>query len=329
MAVLIHASLSRGTWEKYTTGWRAFESFELYTKKRYGWPLQDNTVRAFAVYLLRVRKLKPSTVRTYISAIFCLQRLKGYQVKKEREDNLLSAIIRGASNLSRMEPESKPNTRRVMTAPLLKHLGHRLAGSGWGDVAVQSIWTASLLAFFGTMRMGEILAPADDWLDPHSTMTWSDVQFREAPNGILLRIKSPKMGTAEGEFVDIFPVSKIHGCCPVAALRRQHRIQMSIGKGGPQDPLFTYPSGRYVTLDAFNKALKVLLEDIVDYSKDKISCHSFRAGLPSLISRHPDLFSSEDIKGWGRWSSEAYNHYTRLKIDQRMKIFDKIMSVFS
>jgi len=80
-------------------------------------------------------------------------------------------------------------------------------------------------------------------------------------------------------------------------------------------------------MSAYNQALRILLEDLVDNTVDKISCHSFRAGLPSLLNRFPDLATQEDIKGWGRWSSEAYTRYTRLKIEQKQKIFEKITSV--
>ena len=71
------------------------------------------------------------------------------------------------------------------------------------------------------------------------------------------------------------------------------------------DPVFIYPSGKLLTTEALNRALRILLEDVVDFNKDSITCHSFRAGLPSLISQHPDLMTSEDVKGWGRWTSDA------------------------
>lgn len=60
-----------------------------------------------------------------------------------------------------------------------------------------------------------------------------------------------------------------------------------------------------------------------------ISGHSFKAGVPSELNRHPELLSSDDVKGWGRWCSEAYNRYTRLKLDQKKCIFDKITAVLS
>jgi len=360
LAALVHASLSKGTWNKYASGWKAFEDFQDYTKERCRWPLGSNTIRAFATYLVRVKNLKPSSARSYLSAVYNLQKLKGFNSPKETEDSVLSAILKGATNLDLEKPVVPgTNCRRVVTLPILRHLGHRLAGSGWDQVATQSIWSAGLLAFFGTMRMGEILAPAEDWADPTSSLSWADIKYRQQSNSFLIHVKSPKMGTAEGEFVDIFPFKGLPGGCPVAALKKQKCLQEGIGRGRQQDPPFIYPSGmrkksvlaktskekkmqrvvfqqgkistqiigKYLTMSAYNQALKILLEDLVDDSRDKISCHSFRAGLPSLLNRFPDLATQEDIKGWGRWSSEAYTRYTRLKIEQKQKIFEKITAV--
>jgi hypothetical protein len=57
---------------------------------------------------------------------------------------------------------------------------------------------------------------------------------------------------------------------------------------------------------------------------DSISCHSFRAGIPSLLSLFPDLATSDMIKGWGRWASDCYSRYTRLQLPQRERIFATI-----
>jgi hypothetical protein len=55
-----------------------------------------------------------------------------------------------------------------------------------------------------------------------------------------------------------------------------------------------------------------------------VSCHSFRAGIPSTLSLFPDLASSDMIKGWGRWESDCYTRYTRLQLPQRERIFGYI-----
>jgi len=36
--------------------------------------------------------------------------------------------------------------------------------------------------------------------------------------------------------------------------------------------------------------------------------------------------SSDDVKNWGRWSSNTYERYQRLKSDEKMAIFAKIIA---
>jgi hypothetical protein len=70
--------------------------------------------------------------------------------------------------------------------------------------------------------------------------------------------------------------------------------------------------------------LSALLPDFCVPGEDSISCHSFRAGIPSTLALFPDLAKTDDIKGWGRWHSDCFNRYTRLHHDQKKAIFDKI-----
>ena len=328
VAALLHASLARGTWQKYSSAWAAFDAYQTFTGKQFEWPLNHDTIRGFAAYLFSVRKLKTTSIRSYLSAMSCLHKLKGF-TNHHTDDDVLNAIMRGAENLQMADPPVKNNTRRVMTVALLRHLGHRLAESGWEREAVQTIWSAALVAFFGTARMGEILSNTEDWVDRTSAFTWSCVRYREERNSFLLQIKLAKMRSPEGEYIDLFTFDKIPGLCPVAALKKQHKLQLNMGKGGPSDPVFIYPSGNFVTTGAYNKALRVLLADVVDFERDSISCHSFRAGLPSLVAQHPELFTSDDIKKWGRWEGESFNKYTRLTDTPKEKIFQKIKSVIN
>ena len=130
------------------------------------------------------------------------------------------------------------------------------------------------------------------------------------------------------KFIDIFPFPG-HSCCPVKALLSHLQAQKKLGWGRIQDPVFTYPSGKFLTPSGLNAIFKSLLGDICDFERNYISCHSLRAGIPSALFCFPDLLSSDDVKGWGRWSSEAYQRYTRLKIDQKREIFMKISSALS
>ena len=58
-----------------------------------------------------------------------------------------------------------------MTMPLLCHLGHKLSLSGWCTDTQLTIWAAVLIGFFGTARMGELLAQHKHSFDTSSTLT--------------------------------------------------------------------------------------------------------------------------------------------------------------
>ena len=288
MGRLLYASLAAGTWSKYKSGWKAFDSYEAWLGKKLQWPIGKEELRGFAVYCITEKKLKPASVKTYLSSLACLHKLKGF-TSYELKDSLVNAVLKGAENLI--------------------------------------LWTAAVLAFFGSTRMGEILAQTDNWFDPSATLTWSCVKYRPDSTSFLIHIRLPKSGAKEGEFIDIFPFAA-SGCCPVAALRKQLAAQRELGRGRPEDPVFVYPSGKLLSPAGFNSALRTLLADICDFQRDTISGHSFRAAVPSALSRFPDLMSSDDVKGWGRWSSDCYQRYTRLKIEQKQQIFQKIINVF-
>lgn len=324
---MIHASLSKSTWGKYASGWTAFSKYEKHLGKTFAWPLSRDSIRGFAVFCLSEKKLQPASVRSYISALGALHRLKGYSTKLF-DDDIINMLLRGAAHLALSSGNPPHNPRRAMNLPLLRHFGHRLRTSGWSAPTMQCIWTAGLLAFFGTIRMGDLLSPTENYSDPTATLTWADILYRDDDDSFLIRLKIPKVVTMDGEFVDIFPFAH-HGCCPVAALKKLKSQQVAAGRGKKSDPVFIYPSGKRLTKEGFNSILKQLMGDICDYKISGIYCHSFRAGIPSELSRHPQLTSSDDIKGWGRWSSEAYDRYTRLKLDQKKAIYKKITSILA
>jgi hypothetical protein len=322
MCKLVHASLAASTWARYESGWNAFLAFEKYTSQNYNLPLSVDVVRAFATYCLTIKKLKVSSVKTYLSSLVHVHKIQGF-VNFEIKDQVVTSILRGGEHLQMLDPVPTGSRRRVMTVQLLRHLGHKLATSGWSAHTRQVIWSVCTLAFFTSARMGELLAPGEQDYDPAATLTWANVRYRE-DNSFLVHVRLPKSAAVEGEFLDVFEFPHF-GCCPVAALKKLQAMSGGSAKAG--EPVFTFASGRFLTVQGLNSILRILLQGVVDPSRDSITCHSFRAGVPSALTRHPTLASSDDVKGWGRWSSEAYQRYTRLKTDQKRSIFNKIMSV--
>ena len=320
---LVGSSLAKATWQKYESGWRAFEQFQGESGEVIDWPLGVQAVRGFVTWCTINRGIKAQTTRTYLAALGLAHRLKSHPRPPSLDDDLMKMALAGAEKRPPpfFPPSPRPG-RRVVSLPLLKVLGHKLASSGWEGVDVQAIWTIFTLGFFSSCRMGEMLGKHDLSFDPSSTLTWADIKARE-DGSFLIHIKSPKSGRVGGEFVDIFPFEG-HGVCPAAALAKHMRLQKEAGLWDPHSPVFRFKGGKNITPTAVNRILNILLQGVLDQSKDRITCHSFRAAVASALARFPDLATSEEIKGWGRWESAAYLSYTRLQLDKKKAIFKKI-----
>ncbi len=178
------------------------------------------------------------------------------------------------------------------------------------------------MAFFGSFRLGEILCSRDDAYSAEN-LTWENVQFFNTHAVINIRFPKTLQGK-KGDFVDIFPFS---GCCPLEGLR-------SLAKTKPlfvanNLPVFTFDNGKHLTSDQFTNMVKALLKNHIGANANFITGHSFRAGIPAALSNMPNLATDDDIKRWGRWSSNSYLVYTRLKLNARQAIFAKISSAFT
>jgi hypothetical protein len=107
----------------------------------------------FVGYCLIEKKLKPTSVKTYLSSLVKLHKLKGYPDFK-LEDGTIAALLRGAAKLLMSGPAPPSMNRRVMTMPILQLLGHQLVASRWLPNTQQTIWAACLVGFFSSARMG-------------------------------------------------------------------------------------------------------------------------------------------------------------------------------
>ena len=90
-----------------------------------------------------------------------------------------------------------------------------------------------------------------------------------------------------------------------------------------------FSNGTLLTKQKFNETVKFLLCGKMGNICANITGHSFRAGIPSILAKFPELANDEHIMGWGRWCSKAYMGYTRLKLDQKFKMFMKIVHVLN
>jgi len=318
---LVNSSVARATWAKYSSGYNAFCDFESVSGEKYSWPLSPEVWRAFIVWCHYYRNLSANSIQTYLSALKFVHVIRGLPTRHLTEDELSKLLLKGIEHVSTTF-KSKPNTRRVMTFPLLNLLGQRIAATDWPSLDKQVVWAAALTSFFGTVRLGEILASEEGSFSPASDLLWQDIRC-SSPTSLLLHIKQPKSGIPGGEKVDLFEFPG-YNCCPVRALKNLREKQILHGNMDESLPVFRFSSGKNLTKAVLNRTLSALLSDLFVAGKDTISCHSFRAGISSTLKMYPELISSDMVKGWGRWQSDCYQLYTRLSLIEKGKIFQKI-----
>jgi hypothetical protein len=94
-------------------------------------------------------------------------------------------------------------------------------------------------------------------------------------------------------------------------------------------PVFTFDNGQFLTPETVSKSIQKFLEKHIGHEAKHFTGHSFRAGIPAALANSIELASDEDIKKWGRWSSNSFEAYTRLKLSACKSIFDKITAAFT
>ena len=85
-------------------------------------------------------------------------------------------------------------------------------------------------------------------------------------------------------------------------------------------PAFRDEVGYAFRMGRFNAILKRLLGEHLEYGK--ITCHSFRCGLASLLAEN--RFSDEDIRAIGRWDSAPFMVYIKKPRLTRCRVVRKI-----
>ena len=187
-------------------------------------------------WTIEEKGLKANSVEQYLASIISIHKLRNFD-GSICNSYMIERLIKGGKNREQYDQNPK-HTRKVMTLPLLKILGHEIANSNWDPDSKNVVWSAACLAFFGSLRFGEILSSKENAFNPSETLLWSDIKFIDNVSA-LLHIKVTKNCSKEGEFVDIFPFPG-HNCCPLASLQNLKKSRE--GGGGDGSPSQYLPS---------------------------------------------------------------------------------------
>ena len=294
----ISASVAAKTKSSYGTALRMLQKCQDDLGRQMSLPLSHQDVLCFVAYM-RTRDVTNSTISSYLASIRLAMMSAGHECSNMRTP-IVKQVLRGIRNI-KADPRALAGkkSRRAMTTHHLRLLGHSLSTSQASPYIKAMVWAVSLGAFWGSLRVGEILCPLSSSFDEKSSCLLSDLQFTDS--GMKIWIRSPKIFSPQGDVVEIFEVAR-SSLDPVLAMKYYHKLRQEKHGGRKEAPLFVGEDGRPFTRQKFNTLLHQFLDPYVQDDKDSLSGHSFRSGLATLMEAAG--VSQEDIKAWGRWGLE-------------------------
>lgn len=322
LAETANLSLAKSTWSTYKTTKKHLKECEMETGASLELPMDDTKVTIFLSWLLRTRCIKSTSADSYLAGLRKLHTVEGLQAPIIRTD-MIKAILAGAKNRNNIEESLCPKPKRLpITLTALKLLGLELNNLEMQKIDIRLIWTVSCIAFFGSLRMGELLTEKGTHFDPLVNLLTEDVLLTKEQGQdsfvLQLNIKAPKENrNGKAVIIDLFQNGG--ECCPIKAFQAWQKLNppAQIGK-----PMFRFANGAPFTQEKMNKILKICMQHNVPEGAGYYSGHSFRAGIPSMLGQLG--YSDEDVRTVGRWSSNSHEHYMKLPRTKRQKISREI-----
>ena len=308
--------LAKSTWSAYKTAERQLGKCQKEKKTDMSLPLSKEKTVVFIDWLIRDRKVKATTINSYLSGIRQLHISRGMDPPNLRPA-AVNLLLKGKQHLDNIEERKWGSPGRLpVTITILKLLKAGLIRADMDNVTKILTWTVCCMAFHGSFRIHELLCQVEDKFDPDFTLLRKDVKlFRreEGPDRLEVTLKCPKESKrGKKVVVDLFETKG--ETCPIAAFKKWEKNV----RGKENEPAFIDAIGRPLTGRRLNKIVKSLLESHINYKTGKITSHSFRAGMASLLAAKG--FEEEEIKISGRWNSRAFELYTKLPRTKREEI---------
>jgi len=91
-------ALAKGTWNKYNSALRKYNTYIKHIGTQVTWPITDTQLTGFVLWTLQQDRLVPDTVKAYIFALSHLQQLLGYEGIKLANHPLAVHMLTGAKN---------------------------------------------------------------------------------------------------------------------------------------------------------------------------------------------------------------------------------------
>jgi hypothetical protein len=206
--------LARSTWKRYSA---ALQSWKCFAKETEGdWRHVSDSRRGKFIGWCRARgKLSAGSVKVYLGELKRLEEMRR-QLRQGGGDFIEKELLKGYENLGKEKRGKKKRGAIPVNLEILDVVRKKLKKSGWAEGSRLCLWAACLIAFWGAVRLSEILPKGDRLFDKFSDLLWKNVKW-DSEKGMKLEIRGGKVPGPPGNCVRLFAVKKteiLSRCCP-------------------------------------------------------------------------------------------------------------------
>ncbi|XP_078240223.1 integrase/recombinase xerD homolog [Pogona vitticeps] len=286
-------ALAPRTRRKYGAASEEFSDFRRLRHLEQLWPAPVEHIQQFVVEL-HWRGLTPGTIKGKLAALSFYAKANG--IRDFSGDFRIRKMLEGWSRERGLRQDDRTPISPALLGQLCNLWG-LLCRDRFEEVLIRA---AALLAFFGAMRISELVASGKRDISKKA-LQMDDVIAEEGQVRIRLR-RSKTDQHGQGRMI-ILGQCSIMKICPVKALREFINF-----RGSDSGYFFQHDNGTPLTKYQFWKITDMALER-TGFRNMRFGTHSFRIGAASTAAALG--YEADGIKRLGRWSSKCYKTYIR------------------
>ena len=323
LSKIANHGLSKGTWSSYKTALKSLKACEIATGYDMTFPLGNKQVLTFVAWLAD-KGLAQRTINVYLAGVRQCPLTQGVDLPILRSP-LVNLVLEGKKNSETTAKRiTGDDSRLPMTPTLMKLLKEEIRCDSIHNQLKLLLWSVATLAFNGGFRIHELLCRRVNTFDPSVSLLGRDIVLKPCKvrgvkvNTLQVLLKSEKKDRiGRSTIVDVY--SSGGALCPLKAYMKWRAQNPPVSA---KKPAFCDQTGKPLTGKCFNLYLKKYLNKYLGNTKRKISSHSFRSGLASLMGELG--FTDTDIQAVGRWSSRCFEDYLKLPRTKRLEMAKRI-----
>lgn len=296
---LLKSSLASNTWKTYNSAVDSFKRFRLSYNLHDVWPAPLYDIIKYIAYLSHTG-ISASTATTYVSGLSHFHKL--YNLEDNTKSFFVSKLLEG---FKRKNPKQL-DLRMPISLNILQRVIGSLSHICQSNYEARLFASAFSLAFFGLLRVGELTAETKSEPGLH-VIRINDISIynNAGVDELHLKICSSKTDQLHKSATLVIRQHANSCVCPINLLKLYLQVRQRVGESQLYIHFDESPLTRYQFSSVLQKSL--LFCEIPGHFRP----HSFRIGGATEAKR---LGIADDvIKRWGRWSSNVYLGYIRLK----------------